>query len=77
MNCKIEVNMATMRKTVERMKDSVSQLKRGHMTIGECESQMDKAITNAANEINELDDRIRFIRILKRRGWRMLLNATS
>lgn len=66
-----------MRKTLQAMKEPIAQLKAGTITIGDCEDRLNKIITKAAFDIPELNDQARFIRVMKRRGWRMLLNATG
>lgn len=66
-----------MRKTLQAMKEPIGQLKAGTITIGDCEDRLDKIIAKAAFDIPELNDQARFVRVMKRRGWRMLLNATG
>ncbi len=66
-----------MRKTLQAMKKPIAMLKAGNISIGDCEDRLNKIIAKAALDIPELNDQARFIRVMKRRGWRMLLNATG
>ena len=65
-----------MKECIEKMKFAVSQLKRGRATIGETEHDMDDAIALATFTIVDIDERIETIRTLKRKKYRMLLEAT-
>ena len=66
-----------MRKTLNEMRKHIRNLRAGLATIGECEFAMNEAITTAALGIYDDNAKQRFFRVMKRRGWRMLLNATS
>ena len=66
-----------MREAVREMKVSANHLRQGRISIGECESDLNRIIDNATTDISELDEKIRVTRILKRKEWRMLLNATT
>lgn len=66
-----------MKDTVQKMKAVVRRLMRGTCTIGECELELNRIIAEATMDFTDLDERIYRIRILKRRSWRMLLDATK
>lgn len=62
--------------TLQRMKAAAQVLKKGRMTIGECELAMNTIIAEATPPTMDLDQRIAEIRQLKRKQWRMMLDAT-
>lgn len=62
--------------TLQRMKAAAQELKKGRMTIGECELAMNTIIAEAAPPTMDFDQRIAEIRQLKRKQWRMMLDAT-
>ena len=66
-----------MRETVENMRNVVRRMMRGHLTIGECELELNRLIAEATMEVPDIDIRLYRIRILKRKAWRMLLDATK
>lgn len=62
--------------TLQKMSAAVRQLKRGLMTIGECEYALNNIIAEAVPTTLDVDRRIAEIKRLKRKQWRMLLDAT-
>lgn len=62
--------------TLQKMSAAVQQMKKGRMSIGECELVMNNIIAEAVPPTMEIDKRIAEIRRLKRRQWRMVLEAT-
>ena len=62
--------------TLQKMSAAVRQLKRGLMTIGECEYVINNIIAEAVPTTLDADRRIAEIKRLKRKQWRMLLDAT-
>lgn len=72
----------TQKAITEKMKRHASQLKAGRMTVYECEKAMTEAILDGVLELpcntaEENDRRIAAVRKLKRRMWRLLLEATK
>ena len=65
------------RDAVETMKNAVRQFNRGLYTIGECEYILNDIIVGATAGIADPDERFRVVRLLKRKGWRMMLIATE
>lgn len=71
-----------MNECIKEMKTIVHRLKRGNSTIAEAESALDNAITMYVQTIgecqtaNDLDLKLEVIRKLKRKKYRMLLEAT-
>lgn len=61
---------------LQKMSAAVQQMKKGRMTIGECELAMNTIIAEAVPPTMELDKRIAEIRRLKRKQWRIMLEAT-
>ena len=66
----------------ENLRKCARKLQRGMFTVYECEKAMDEAIMNGVLEMpNETaqqnDMRIAAVRKLKRKMWRMLLEATK
>lgn len=62
--------------TLQKMSAAVQQMKKGRMSIGECELVMHNIIVEAVPPTMELDQRIAEIKRLKRKQWRMMLDAT-
>lgn len=62
--------------TLQKMSAAVQQMKKGRMSIGECELVMNNIISEAVPPTMELDQRIAEIKRLKRKQWRMMLDAT-
>lgn len=62
--------------TLQKMSAAVRQLKRGLMTIGECEYVLNNIIAEAVPVTLDVDRRMAEIKRLKRKQWRMLLDAT-
>jgi len=62
--------------TLQKMSAAVQQMKKGRMSIGECELVMNNIIAEAVPPTMELDQRISEIKRLKRKQWRMMLDAT-
>ena len=62
--------------TLQKMGAAVQQMKKGRMSIGECELVMNNIIAEAVPSTMELDQRIAEIKRLKRKQWRMMLDAT-
>ena len=65
-----------------RMEVAIKLLKRGKISIYECEKMMTEAILDGTLEMpcdtyEQQDKRITTARKLKRRMWRMLLEATK
>lgn len=63
--------------TLNEMRKHIRKLRAGLVTIGECEYDLNETITTAALGISDDNAKQRFFRVMKRRCWRMLLNATS
>lgn len=61
---------------LQKMSVAAQQMKKGRMSIGECELAMNNIIAEAVPPTMEIDKRIAEIRRLKRRQWRMMLDAT-
>lgn len=61
---------------LQKMSAAVQQMKKGRMSIGECELAMNNIIAEAVPPTMEIDRRIAEIRRLKRKQWRMMLKAT-
>lgn len=61
----------------ERMQFTVRQLKKGRMSIRECETALDGIVMEVEASIMDVDLRIEMVRAIKRRAWRMLLEATK
>ena len=61
---------------VESMKLAVRRLRRGTYSIVECETELARLIAEETGHIEDVDERIAAERKLKRRAWRMLLDAT-
>ena len=69
-------------KLVRKMKAIAQQLGRGHLTLHEAEHAMNEAILDGVLEMpsetaEQNDKRIAAVRTLKRRMWRILLDATK
>ena len=62
--------------TLQKMNAAVQQMKKGRMSIGECELVMNNIIAEAVQPMMEIDQRIAEIKRLKRKQWRMMLDAT-
>lgn len=62
--------------TLQKMSAAVQQMKKGRMSIGECELVMNNIIAEAVPPTMERDQRIAEIKRLKRKQWRMMLDAT-
>ena len=66
------------KEVIERLAVHVRHLQRGMYSIHECESLMENEITAAVRSCEgTIDERVEFERKLKRRMWRMLLEATK
>jgi len=65
-----------MNECIEEMKTIVYRFSRGKYTIAEAESAIDNAITMYTQTINGFDQKLVAIRKLKRKKYRMLLEAT-
>lgn len=63
--------------TVALMEVSVMRLVHGRYTIGECEKCINEDIAIATMNIEDINERLEAIRQLKRKAWRMLLDATK
>ena len=72
-----------MNECIKEMKTIVFRLKRGKSTIAEAESALDNAITmyvqtmGECQTANDFDRKIEVVRKLKRKKYRMLLEATK
>ena len=62
--------------TLQKMSATVQQLKKGRMSIGECEYVLNVIIADAVPPTMDVDQRIAEIKRLKRKQWRMMLDAT-
>ncbi len=60
----------------DNMKQAVRRLQRGKCTIEECERDLNEIIEDATPDYSDIDRRIAVHRKLKRKAWRMLLEAT-
>lgn len=60
----------------ESMKQAVRRLQRGMCTIAECEAELNCIIKRETIGMYDLDEIIEAERKLKRKAWRMLLEAT-
>lgn len=60
----------------DNMKQAVRRLQRGPCTIEECERDLDEIIKDATPDYSDIDRRLAVQRKLKRKAWRMLLEAT-
>ena len=58
------------------MKLAVRRLQRGMCTIEECERELDAIIADATPSYSDIDRRLVVQKKLKRKAWRMLLEAT-
>ena len=58
------------------MKLAVRRLRRGMCTIEECERELDAIIEDATPNYSDIDRRLAVQKKLKRKAWRMLLEAT-
>ena len=58
------------------MKQAVRRLQRGTCTIEECERDLNEIIKDATPDYSDIDRRLAVQRKLKRKAWRMLLEAT-
>lgn len=72
----------TQKEIVRNMEVQINSLRRGLITIHECETSMTEAILDGilqmpAETAEENDKRIAAVRKLKRRMWKMLLEATK
>ena len=56
--------------TIQKMSAAVQELKKGRMTIGECELVLNNIIAEAVPPTMEIDRRIAEIKRLKRKQWR-------
>ena len=63
--------------TYENMALAVKRLKRGHYTIEECERVLNEIIADATPDYSDIDRRLAVQRKLKRKAWRLLLEATK
>lgn len=64
-------------KVYECMTLAVKRLKRGTCTIDECERVLDELIREATPDYSDIDRRLAVQKKLKRKKWRMLLEATK
>lgn len=68
---------------VERMKKAIRMMQRGYYGIGDAEYEINCIIEDEINKktVNgddiDVNQRIEMIRELKRKAWRMLLDATK
>jgi len=60
----------------ESMKLAVRRLQRGMCTIEECERELDAIIADATPNYSDIDRRLAVLKKLKRKAWRLLLEAT-
>ncbi len=60
----------------DNMKLAVRRLQRGMCTIEECERKLDAIIADATPNYSDIDRRLAVQKKLKRKAWRMLLEAT-
>lgn len=60
----------------ESMKLAVRRLQRGMCTIEECERELDAIIADATPNYSDIDRRLAVQKKLKRKAWRLLLEAT-
>lgn len=60
----------------ESMKQAVRRLQRGMCTIEECERELDAIIADATPNYSDIDRRLAVQKKLKRKAWRLLLEAT-
>ena len=60
----------------ENMKLAVRRLQRGMCTSEECERELDAIIADATPNYSDIDRRLAVQKKLKRKAWRMLLEAT-
>lgn len=60
----------------DNMKQAVRRLQRGTFTIEECERCLDEIIKDATPDYSDIDRRLAVQKKLKRKAWRMLLEAT-
>ena len=68
----------TQKQIAEKMAQTANNLKCGLITIFECEQQMTETILTGTLAMGLSDnDKIMMARKLKRRMWRMLLDATK
>lgn len=68
----------TQKEVSERMAVHTRHLQRGTYSIHDCESLMNNEIAAAVRNMEgTVDERIQYERKLKRRMWRMLLEATK
>lgn len=58
------------------MKLAVRRLQRGMCTIEECERELDAIIADATPNYSDIDRRLAVQKKLKRKAWRLLLEAT-
>ena len=63
--------------TYENMALAVKRLKRGSYTIEECERVLNEIIADATPDYSDIDRRLAVQRKLKRKAWRLLLEATK
>ena len=63
--------------TYENMALAVKRLKRGGYTIEECERVLNEIIADATPDYSDIDRRLAVQRKLKRKAWRLLLEATK
>ena len=62
--------------TVALMQVCIMRLVNGSYTIGECEQYINEDIAKATMDIAVINERLEAIRQLKRKSWRLLLDAT-
>jgi len=62
---------------VDSMKLAVRWLQRGRYTIKECERTLNYLIDEETAGIEDVDKRIETEKMLKRKAWRLLLEATK
>lgn len=68
----------TQKEVTERLGLHIKQLQRGLYSIHDCESLLNNEIAAAVRDLEgTIDERIQYERKLKRRMWRMLLDATK
>ncbi len=60
----------------DNMKLAVRRLQRGMCTIEECERELDAIIADATPNYSDIDRRLAVQKKLKRKAWRLLLEAT-
>lgn len=60
----------------DNMKLAVRRLQRGMCTIEECERELDAIIADATPNYSDIDRRLVVQKKLKRKAWRLLLEAT-